>query len=91
MLSVMLLELESVSEISSPQWSSVYECQSVECAFTSPVIIELGKLGCGGELRFLYCDDVRLCCAHEMLEFLHGAPYAVCVELKNFYLFVFCF
>ena len=26
-----------------------------------------------------------------MLEFLHGAPYAVCVELKNVYLFVFCF
>ena len=24
-----------------------------------------------------------------MLEFLHGAPYAVCVELKNLYLFVF--
>ena len=24
--------------------SSVYECQSVECAFTSPVIIELGML-----------------------------------------------
>ena len=47
--------------------------------------------GCGGELRFLYCDDVMLCCAHEMLEFLHGAPYAVCVVLKNFYLFVFCF
>ena len=39
----------------------------------------------------MYCDDVRLCCAQEMLEFLHGAPYAVCVELKNFYLFVFCF
>ena len=39
----------------------------------------------------MYCDDVRLCCAHEMREFLHGAPYAVCVELKNFYLFVFCF
>ena len=32
-LSVMWLELESVSEISSPRWSSVYECQSVECAF----------------------------------------------------------
>ena len=30
-LSVMWLELESVSEISSPRWSSVYECQSVEC------------------------------------------------------------
>ena len=36
----------------------------------------------------MYCDDVRLCCAHEMLEFLHGAPYAVCVELKDFYLCV---
>ena len=46
--------------------------------------------GCRGELRFLYCD-VRLCYAHEMLKFFHGAPYAVCVELKNFYLFVFCF
>ena len=30
------MELESVSEISSPRWSSVYECQSVGCAFTSP-------------------------------------------------------
>ena len=40
--------------------------------------------GCGSELRFLYCEDVRLCCAHEMLEFFHGAPYAVCLELKIF-------
>ena len=24
-------------------------------------------------------------------EFLHGAPYAICVELKYFYFFVFCF
>ena len=47
--------------------------------------------GCRGELRFLYCDDVRLCCAPEMLKFSHGAPYAVCVELKDLYLFVFCF
>ena len=38
------MELERVSEISSLRWSSVYECQSVECVFTSPVIIELGKL-----------------------------------------------
>ena len=43
-LSVMWLELESVPEINSPRWSSVYECQSVECAFTSPVIIEIGML-----------------------------------------------
>ena len=26
-----------------------------------------------------------------MCKFFHGAPYAVCVELNNFYLFVFCF
>ena len=26
-----------------------------------------------------------------MFKLFHGAPYAVCVELKNFYLFVFCF
>ena len=26
-----------------------------------------------------------------MLEVFHGVPYAICVELKNFYLFVFCF
>ena len=26
-----------------------------------------------------------------MFKFFHCAPYAVCVELKNFYLFVFCF
>ena len=40
------LESESVSETSPPRWSSVYnyKCQSVECAFTSPVIIELGML-----------------------------------------------
>ena len=44
--------------------------------------------GCRGELRFLYCDDVRLCCAQVMLKLCHGAPYAVCVELKNFYLCV---
>ena len=60
------------------------------CAYGS-VVWYLWCPGCGGELRFLYCDDVRLCCAHEMLEFLHGAPYAVCVELTNLYLFVFCF
>ena len=47
--------------------------------------------GCRVELRFLYCDDVRLCCEKNMFKFFHGAPYAVCVELKNFYLFVFCF
>ena len=28
---------------------------------------------------------------YEMFQFLHGAPYAICVELKYLYLFVFCF
>ena len=61
MLSVMWLELESVSEINSPRWSSVYECQSVECAFTSPVIIELGMLVmyC---MQFVMSVSVVSCC-----------------------------
>ena len=37
--SVMWSELLMTSDIS---WSSVYECQRVECAFTSPVRIECG-------------------------------------------------
>ena len=35
------------SAISCPLWSSVYECQRVECAFTSPV-----RTGCG---MFVMC------------------------------------
>ena len=30
------------SAISCPLWSSVYECQRVECVFTSPVRTECG-------------------------------------------------
>ena len=40
--SVMWSELLMTSAISCPLWSSVYECQRVECAFTSPVRIECG-------------------------------------------------
>ena len=32
------------SAISCPLWSSVYECQRVECAFTSPVKTECGRV-----------------------------------------------
>ena len=32
---VMWSELRMTSAISCPLWSSVYECQRVECAFTS--------------------------------------------------------
>ena len=35
--SVMFSELLMTSAIICPLWSSVYECQRVECAFTSPV------------------------------------------------------
>ena len=35
-------ELLMTSTISCPLWSSVYECQRVECAFTSPVRTESG-------------------------------------------------
>ena len=40
--SVMWYELLMTSAISCPLWSSVYECQSVECAFTSPMRTECG-------------------------------------------------
>ena len=42
MFSVMWSELLIASAISCPLWSSVYECQRVECAFTSPVRNECG-------------------------------------------------
>ena len=40
--SVMWSELLMTSAISYPLWSSVYECQRVDCAFTSPVRTECG-------------------------------------------------
>ena len=39
---VMWSEFLMTSAISCPLWSSVYECQSVECVFTSPVRTECG-------------------------------------------------
>ena len=40
--SVMWSELQMTSAISCPLWSSVYECQRVDCAFTSLVRTECG-------------------------------------------------
>ena len=40
--SIMWSELLMTSTISCPLWSSVYECQRVEFAFTSPVRTECG-------------------------------------------------
>ena len=42
--SVKWSELLMTSAISCPVWSSVYECQRVECTFTSPVKTECGML-----------------------------------------------
>ena len=38
-------ELLMTSAISCPLWSSVYECQRVECAFKSTVRTECGMFG----------------------------------------------
>ena len=45
-------EFLMISVISCPLWSSVYECPSEECAFTSPVRTECGML-------LMYCMQ---CC-----------------------------
>ena len=50
--SVMWSELLMTSAISCPLWSSVYECQRVECAFSSPVRTECGMF-------MMYCMQ---CC-----------------------------
>ena len=42
--SVMWSELLMTSAISCLLWSSVFECQRVECAFTSPVRTECGMI-----------------------------------------------
>ena len=43
MFSVMWSELLMITAINCLSWSSVYECQRVECAFTSPVRTECGR------------------------------------------------
>ena len=55
--SVMWSELLMTSAISCPLWSSVYECQRVECAFTSPVKTECGMF-------VMYCMQ---CCVSAVL------------------------
>ena len=53
--SVMRSELLMTSAISCPLWSSVYECQRVECALTSPVRTECGMF-------VMYCISVVCPC-----------------------------
>ena len=53
--SVMWTELLMTSAISCPLWTLGYECQRVECAFTSPVRTECGMF-------VMYCYAVLLIC-----------------------------
>ena len=50
-------EMLMTSAISCPLWSSVYECQRVECAFTSPV-----RTSCGMFVRYCMQCCVRVSC-----------------------------
>ena len=63
-LGVMWSELLMTSAISCPRWSSVYECQRVECAFTSPVRTECGMfmMYCMQCYVRVSCFVVRRCC-----------------------------
>ena len=51
--SVMWSELLMTSAISCPLWSSVYECQRVECAFTPPARTECG-------MPVMHCMQCRM-------------------------------
>ena len=51
--SVMWSELLMTSAINCPVWSSVYECQRVECLFTSPVRSEYCMF-------VMYCMQCRM-------------------------------
>ena len=53
------------SAIYRPLWSSVYECQRVECALTSPVRAECGMfVPCQ-----LFCSTL-MCCLEEVYKSL---------------------
>ena len=45
-----LSKLLMTSAFSCPLWSSVYECQRVECTFTSPVKTECVDVLSGGDI-----------------------------------------
>ena len=53
---VMWSELLMTSAIICPMWSSVYKCQRVKCAFTSPVRTE-----CGIFVMYCICSVVYPC------------------------------
>ena len=63
---VMWSELLMTSAISCPLWSSVFECQRVDCAFTYPV-----RTGYGMVVMYcMQCCSVWLCCLEEVYKCL---------------------
>ena len=58
------------SSISCPLWSSVYECQRVECEFTSPVRIECGIPVMHCIQRCMSVSAVLQCCLKEVYKYL---------------------
>ena len=73
--SLMWSELLMTSSISCHLWSSVYECQRVECAFTSSVRTE-----CGMFVMYCTCSvfcpcqlfcSARMCCLEEVYKCLN--------------------
>ena len=77
MFSVMLSELLMTSAISCPLRSSVYECQSVECAFTSPVRTECGMF-------VMYCMQccMKLCTVN-LVPIFNSMCTAVCIRCDS--------
>ena len=87
--SVMWSELLKTSDINCPLWSSVYECQRVECVFTSLVNTECGMfvMCCthccmsvsthGGEVLYFGCI-----CFRGELGFLNCDAICMCVVNK---------
>ena len=49
------------SAICCPLWSSVYECQKLECGFTSPVRTEYGKFVMGDMQCCMSMSDILSC------------------------------
>ena len=97
--SVMWSELLMTSAISCPLWSSVYECQRVECAFTSPVRTECSMFvmycmqccmsvsavlrGCGVSRRYI---DVCYCDMFSVVNVYldHLKLYVVCINSRRY-------
>ena len=73
LFSVMWFQLMMTSAISCPLWSSVYECQSVECVFTSPVKTECGMFVmcvCSVVCPCQLSCNAWMCCLEEVFKCL---------------------